>query len=292
MASIYALTCAFTWSVAVISFKKSAQNVDSIALNAFKNTLACSLMTVTTYFYEGSLFHEVTWDHIGIIIVSGVLGIGIADALFLRGLQLLGASRVAIIDCLYSPFIITLSIIFLGEHLLPPQIAGSALIIGSVFIASLPAISRKMKSSENIPLNGVVISILAILTLAIGITIIKPVLTGKSLFWVATVRLLAGSLSSLVILMVSSKPLKRWQTLVQSDQRPLLIFASLMATYVSTIFWLAGFKHGHASIASVLNQTSTLFTVVLAAWILKEKLTKRKVLACLLAFSGAALIHF
>jgi len=292
MASFHAIICALTWSIAVILFKKSAQNVDSMALNAFKNTFACALMAITTYFYEGTLFHPITTEHLEIIVISGLLGIGIADALFLRGLQLLGASRVAIIDCLYSPFIITLSILFLGEQLLPLQITGSTLIIGSVVIASLPALTRKPVSGERIPLKGVLISVFAILALAIGITIIKPVLADKSLFWVATLRLFAGSVSSLVILAFSPKPLQRWQTLVSSDRRPMLILASFMATYVSTLFWLSGFKLGNASIASVLNQTSTLFTVVLAALVLKEKLTRRKILACILAISGAALIHF
>ncbi len=292
MASIHAITCAITWSISVILFKKSAQHVDPLALNTFKNIFACTLMAITTYLYEGTLVHDISWDHLILVAISGFLGIGIADALFLRGLQLLGASRVAIIDCLYSPFVIVISLAFLGERLLPLQVTGSILIIGSVVLASIPVINPSHRQKKDpVSTKGVVISILAILALALGITTVKPVLPDKSLFWIATLRLFAGSISSVVILASSSNPRFRWRTFTHSSQLRLLILASFMATYISTIFWLGGFKYGDASTTSVLNQTSTIFTVVLAAVVLKERLTKRKIVSCILAFIGAVLIH-
>jgi drug/metabolite transporter (DMT)-like permease len=56
--------------------------------------------------------------------------------------------------------------------------------------------------------------------------------------------------------------------------------------------WLAGFKYARAAIAAPLNQTSTMFVVLLAALFLGEPLTKVKLLAVALAFSGAAIILY
>ena len=54
--------------------------------------------------------------------------------------------------------------------------------------------------------------------------------------------------------------------------------------------WLAGYKYADGATAGVLNQTSTLFTVGLAAIFLKERLTVAKCLGTLAAFSGVAVI--
>jgi drug/metabolite transporter (DMT)-like permease len=54
--------------------------------------------------------------------------------------------------------------------------------------------------------------------------------------------------------------------------------------------WIAGMKHTQASIASALNQMSTIFIFVLAAIFLKEKVTRTKLLAVVLAMLGALLV--
>jgi drug/metabolite transporter (DMT)-like permease len=63
-----------------------------------------------------------------------------------------------------------------------------------------------------------------------------------------------------------------------------------MATYMSNAFWLAGMRLTKASVASALNQLSTIFIFVMAALFLKEKATPRKVAAVVLAFLGALLV--
>jgi drug/metabolite transporter (DMT)-like permease len=56
--------------------------------------------------------------------------------------------------------------------------------------------------------------------------------------------------------------------------------------------WLAGFKYSQAGIAALLNQTSTVLVVLFAAAFLQEPLTKVKLLAVALAFSGAAIVLY
>jgi len=47
-------------------------------------------------------------------------------------------------------------------------------------------------------------------------------------------------------------------------------------SYLSLLCWLAGFKYAQAGIAALLNQTSTVLIVLLAAIVLKQPLTKVK----------------
>ena len=56
------------------------------------------------------------------------------------------------------------------------------------------------------------------------------------------------------------------------------------------LFWIAGFKYAEASVAAILNQTSTIWIVVLAALFLHEPLTWKRGFGAFLAFAGVALI--
>jgi drug/metabolite transporter (DMT)-like permease len=56
--------------------------------------------------------------------------------------------------------------------------------------------------------------------------------------------------------------------------------------------WLAGMKYTQASIASALNQTSTIFIFIFAAILLKERITLGRIIGIILAFFGTFLVLF
>jgi drug/metabolite transporter (DMT)-like permease len=68
------------------------------------------------------------------------------------------------------------------------------------------------------------------------------------------------------------------------------VFGSAVAAYLQMILWLGGMKYAQASIAAVLNQTATIFTIVLAALILHEPITRVRIGAAALAMAGVVLI--
>jgi len=76
-------------------------------------------------------------------------------------------------------------------------------------------------------------------------------------------------------------PSRVWRTLVP---------ASVLGSYVAMLLWLGGFKWASASTASVLNQLSTVFTIVLAWIFLGERLSLRRALGAALAVAGALLV--
>jgi drug/metabolite transporter (DMT)-like permease len=65
-----------------------------------------------------------------------------------------------------------------------------------------------------------------------------------------------------------------------------------VGAYVALVFWLAGMKFTQASTASALNQTSSVFVFIFAAFILKEPINMRRTIGIVLAVSGASLVMF
>jgi drug/metabolite transporter (DMT)-like permease len=287
---LLALITAVVWAVAVILFKKSGESVHPIALNLFKNVLAAALVVPTLYLVGGSLWRPAAASDYLILLVSGVLGIGIADTFFFMSLNILGAGLSAIVDCLYSPFVIALSVVFLRESLSIWQVLGVLLIISAVlgvtsgkWVADIPR--RDL-------LRGMFWAAAALLLMAAGIVMAKPVLERSPLAWAMEWRLMGGILALLVIMALRRDRRAILSTLMGTRHWGYVVSGSWFGAYAAMFLWLGGMKYTQASTASALNQTSNIFIFVLAALLLREPITRPRIIGILLGVAGAYLVTF
>ncbi len=88
-----------------------------MALSLFKDVLAFVLFIPTALISGATLIHDASPRDWLMLVASGIMGIGLADTIFFYSLKRLGAGLAAIVNCLYSPAVIALSLIFLSEHL-------------------------------------------------------------------------------------------------------------------------------------------------------------------------------
>jgi len=287
---LLALITAVVWAVAVILFKKSGESVHPIALNLFKNVLAAALVVPTLYLVGGSLWRPVSAGDYLILLVSGILGIGIADTFFFMSLNILGAGLSAIVDCLYSPFVIALSVMFLGESLSLLQVLGVLMIISAV----LGVTSGKWV--VDIPrhdlLRGTFWAVAALLLMAAGIVMAKPVLERSPLAWAMEWRLIGGILALLVVMLFRRDRRAIISTLMGTRHWGYVLGGSWFGAYAAMFLWLGGMKYTQASTASALNQTSNIFIFVLAALLLREPITLVRTVGIVLGVAGAYLVTF
>ncbi|MGH8500462.1 MAG: EamA family transporter, partial [Methylococcales bacterium] len=67
-----------------------------------------------------------------------------------------------------------------------------------------------------------------------------------------------------------------------------LIIAAFVGQFVAMVFWLAGYKFTSASVAAILNETASVFILLLAWLWLKEPLTRRGLIGVGLTLSGVS----
>lgn len=248
------------------------------------------LLLPTIWFGGEILFYPAPLNQYLVLLLSGALGIGLADTFFFKSLNALGAGLSAIVDCLYSPFIISLSMLWLGERLTMWQVVGSLMIVSAVLTA---ASERKQRPAERRMIGlGFFWGALAMATMGIGIVMAKPILDAAPLLWVTEMRLIGGVIVLLVSLGLHPRRKEIISSVVGVGNRFYTVFGSFMGGYVAMILWLAGMKYTQASTAAALNQTSNLFIFVFAALILKEPITRLRVLGIILGVSGAVLVTF
>lgn len=286
-----ALSAALTWSVSVVLFKRS-EAISPQGMNLFKNLVATLLLLATLPVLGVGLQVGRSSDDWWRLVVSGVLGIAIADTLTFMALRRLGAGLLAVVDCAYAPVIVGLGVIWLGEPLGPRFGIGAALVVAGVLLASSDAVKRRKDLKIERPdlIAGIALGVIGIVSMAIGVILAKPALERGHLVEVTLVRTVAGVAAQALWIglvpgqrgaLAALKPSPAWRTLLP---------ASFLGSYVAMLFWLGGFKWAMASTAAVLNQMSSVSTILMARVVLKEPITPRRAWGGVAAIVGAILV--
>ena len=97
------LLAAMFWSIAVIIFKSVGEKVSAFVITPVKNIVAIILFMILCVFTGVPIWYDGLSD-LGYrnLIISGCLGMGVADLLFLYSLNKIGANRIAILNTLWK----------------------------------------------------------------------------------------------------------------------------------------------------------------------------------------------
>jgi len=279
---------ALVWAVSVVLFRLSGRKLTPLALNFFKNIVASLLLLLTHALLRQDLLRPAPFLDYARLALSGIVGIAVADTLFFRSLNIVGAGLSQVVSLSYSPFVIMFTFIFLGERLSPGDFLGAGLILVGIVITSgakpPPGVTaRELRA-------GIGLATLSVALMALAVAAAKPALDRSPVLWATTVRLLAGVVMLVVITIVSPARRYVWGTLRPSRSWRVTIPAAVLGAYVAMIVWMAGMKFTQASTASILNQTSAVFVLPIAGLVLREPITGRKLGAVLMAMAGVGLV--
>jgi drug/metabolite transporter (DMT)-like permease len=290
---------ALAWAIGIMLYRQLGASLSPLRLNFLKNLLVLGMMLPAIPLAHGLALPHFTAFELFAAITSGVVGIGIADTLYFRALNELGAGRMGIIGNFYSPLVIVLSYLFLGERLLPLQLLGFAFVSIGVWVAAWP---RELAASHtpgtpvapDPPLapptprhtaRGLGFALLAVALMACAIVLVKRVLEAQPLLWVTGLRM-AGAIAAMFLI-----ALWRGETAQLTPRAPglpwkKLFIAAFVGQFLAMVLWMAAYKFTLASVASVLGETASIFILLLAAIWLKEPLTPRSTAGVVLTFGG------
>ena len=286
---MWSLLCALLWASATILFRVAVRGIPAIELGLFKNSFALVLFFVTwLVFPDLDAQGDLTRSDVFILIISGMMGIAVGDTLFLYSLKILGAGRNSILSCLFSPFVILLSFLFLEERIGGLQFVGILVILVGIVLAVYQKPQHVISKNEF--LKGTIIGILAVFFMAVGMVSTKPILTDASPVTVSCIRLLGGTTGVLLFTVVSGRIFRSIQIFKGYLPWKVMIIGAFIGSYLALFAWIVGFKYTSVSVASILNQTSVFFTLILAAIFLKERLSSLKIAGAVLGFLGVTLI--
>jgi drug/metabolite transporter (DMT)-like permease len=284
----FALSSALFWALAVVLFRRCGNALPPFETNLFKNLLGFALLWPTVLLFEGWGWPDLTTGEFLVALLSGYLGIAVADTWYLRALHLVGAGRIGVVSSLLSPFVILLSVLFLGESLGPWQLGGFLLVMCGILLVTWQANAGDVDPRDL--RTGMLFGISAVFLMAVGVVMAKNILETRSFLWTVQVRMTGGVAGMLLYLALRGRFRVTLKQFRQPLPWPTIVTASLLATYISMLMWLASYSLIDASVSSVLNQSSNAWIVLLAWLLLGEYIGARKLAGLLLTTVGVLIM--
>ena len=286
MGDIYAIITAVCWSSAVILFDISSKSFRAIEINVIKNIIGIIgfICTIIIFSIPKPILSNAECIT---LVLSGVLGIFIADVLFLDSLRRIGSGMSAVISTIYTPMVFFLAFVLFNETINIQTYIGGVLVIAGVIVSVYDTPNRTNKNDLYI---GLLFGVTAHIFTAYSVLIVKPIMLNNSIVFVALYRFGAGLFATIFILLIKNGYKSIISTLKEGFKDKYILWGSFMGTYLSVIFWLAGYKYTLAGRAAIYNQLSTIFIIVLARIFLKESFNFKKIIGLIFAIIGAILV--
>ncbi|HIK54273.1 MAG TPA: DMT family transporter [Synechococcales cyanobacterium M55_K2018_004] len=284
-----ALAAALIWAIASLLFMGLGRQLSPLMLNLIKSSIAIALILLTLFLQSKSLPQVGLWA-IGLLLLSGAIGIGLGDTAYFGSINCLGARRALLLESLAPPMTAMLASVFLREQLKAIAWMGIVLTVLGVAWVIVERAPAGMLGQYR-PQRGIGFGLMAALGQASGAVLSRAALADTSMppLWSTLFRLLGGVLVLAIILMVQQHS---WQEIKQLRSPRLLtltIATAFLGTYLGIWLQQTALKYTQAGIAQALTSTSPLFVIPIAiAW--GERVSVRAILGVLVAIGGVWLL--
>jgi drug/metabolite transporter (DMT)-like permease len=283
---IASLAAALCWAIGLNLFRKDVRLIGARAVNLFKGIVGCTLFGLCLLV---SGIPYVDARSVNLFMLSGVIGLALGDSLLFMALGHLGAHRTALLATL-GPVLTALGAwLFRGEALGLWAIAGIAFAVGGVaMVVWFRPHGAEPKRADT---AGILFGLLAALCQAGGVIVSKEAFVGADVPLLSAVLRLGAATAILAVFALFRRELDG-QVRRLFSPRPFrrLFVAAFFGTFCGIWLMQAGISWTDSAVASALHSTTPLFTLPIAIFILKERVTPGAILGSCLAVAGVTIL--
>ena len=283
---------ALCWAVASLISADVTRKIGGLAFNRLR-LFFVSVMLIGYTFYLDT-WNTINHEFLFTILFSGIIGIFLGDTLLFIALQKIGPRRNNILFSLAAPFTVILNIIFLNEIMSTINLIGCIIVFCGVVVAIAYGNSKdKNHRWEVVEGNiylGVSLGIGAALCQAIGLIMMKPILTmGADPIASAALRT-AISFVFLAFTFFLNYKIFNTKTNLSFKIVGQSILSGFLGMALGMSLLLIALKYADAGIVATLSSTSPIMILFLI-WLLTKKIpTIGAWIGTVLAIIGSGLI--
>ncbi len=287
-----AILAALCWAVASLISADVTRSIGGLAFNRIR-LLSVSIILIGYTFYLDT-WNTINEEFLLIILLSGIIGIFLGDTLLFIALQKIGPRRNNILFSLAAPFTVILNIIFLNEIMSIINLIGCFTVFFGVVIAISYGNSKdsnhRWEIVEGNIYAGVTFGILAALCQAIGLIMMKPILTlGADPIASASLRTVISFIFLALTFFLNYEIFKP-KTVLTFKILGQSIISGFLGMALGMTLLLIALQKADAGIVATLSSTSPIM-ILLLIWLITKKIpTKGAWIGTVLAIIGSGLI--
>lgn len=281
-----ALGAAVAWALGSILFRRLGDHASPMGMNLVKCLIGLA--------YLGIVLLCIGRDPVGtrvfiLLGVSGLLGIALGDTFFFKALVSLGPKMTLLLATLGPVVTVILAVVFLRERLSLAAIAGITITLTGIAIVTWSE-TPVGQEARAIRLSGIFYSILSVAAISSSIIIAKIAIVSAPALQGTFIRLEWAAVG-LGLWGIATRQLRPW---IAPFKDPSIIRLTFIGAFVvifgGFFLFLLSLKYIDASIATVLEATTPIWVLPMAAMMRKERIRPIEICGAILAVAGVSLI--
>jgi len=288
-----ALGAAVSWTISATLYRKALQEAKPISANIVRLTctIAVLLLFLAAIGRFGVLMSLPT-DVVALACISGIIGLGFGDTLYMSSLKLMGVARTVPITCTYPLFNLLWAVFLVGEPVTLPVVLGAVTIVFGIWLLSQGKKANANEVQSKIFVKGVTSALATAIVWSVSITMINMAVKETPdldhALAINTVRVAAIAVSLLASSFIIDRDLGFLK--VQRKTLVALIAGGIVALGFGWFFLTYSFIETLESRAVPISSTTPLFSTLAGIVLLHEKATARNALGSVIIVVGIFLI--
>ncbi len=290
-----ALGAAICWTISAMMYKEALLKAKPVSANIVR--LVCtSIILVACLAIIGKFGVLMNLPAYAVVLacVSGIIGLGFGDTLYMMSLKLIGVARAVPITCVYPLFNLLWAVFLVEEPITLSVILGAVTIVFGIWLLRQETDAGTAETEKKILVKGVAYALATAVMWSVSITMIDMAVTlpeTSSLdhaLAINTIRVAAIAVS----LLVSAPIIDRGFGFLKMQRKTLaaLIFGGIVALGLGWFFLTYSFTNTSESRAVPISSTTPLFSTLSGIVFLHEKVTARNAVGSIMIVVGIFLI--
>ena len=295
MGELAALGAAICWTISAILYKEALLKAKPISANITRCvSTSIILVAFLTAIGKFGVLTSLPTYAVVLACVSGIIGLGFGDTLYMVSLKLIGVARAVPITCIYPLFSLLWAIFLVGEPVTLPVVLGAVTIVFGIWLLSLEEKTDTVKTQKKILIKGVAYALATAVIWSVGIMMIDMAVTlpeTSSLdhaLAINTIRVTAIAVSLLILSPIIDRDFGFLK--MQRKTSAALIFGGIVALGLGWFFLTYSFINTSESRAVPISSTTPLFSTLSAIIFLRERVSMKNVWGSILIVVGIFLI--
>lgn len=293
LGELAALGAALSWTVSALLYRKALSEAKPVSANIVRLTLTSAVLLA--FLIATGMLGVLASLPANVVVlagVSGIIGLGFGDTLYMISLKMIGVARAVPVTCTYPLFNLLWVALLAGEPVTWSVALGAVVIVSGIWLLSLGEERGTLGSQKKVLGRGLAVALATALLWSVSIAMmglaVKETPNLGDAFAINTIRVLTVAVSFAVSAPIVDKGLgflkMRRRTVVT------LIAGGIVALGLGWFLLSYSFIDTLQSRAVPISSATPLFSTLAGILLLHEKVNAKNVMGSIMIVAGIFII--